>query len=86
MRCYFLDFAEEKPLPNKNDVSQFAWLIPSEYKKILEILIAENIEMRTPRPKVSAKPLMIDVPKANKIIAVMIPEKLESRMANQARE
>ena len=51
-----------------------------------ETVIAENIDTRTPKPNVSAKPFMSGVPNQNKIIEVMILEVLESLTEGQALE
>ena len=57
----------------------------SKFKKTFVSTIAENIDMRTPRPRVSAKPLISDVPNQKRISAVKIEEMFESRIENQAR-
>lgn len=53
--------------------------MPKAKRKIRETVIAENIETKTPKPKVSANPFISGVPKENKIIEVMILEVFESR-------
>src|SRR3990172_7336992 len=50
------------------------------------MIMADNIEVKTPKPKTKAKPLIKDVPNQKRMMAVMILEVLESRMENQARE
>src|SRR3989344_248211 len=55
-------------------------------KKILVIVIAENIDTITPIPSVNAKPLIKDVPNQKRMRAVIILEIFESRIENQARE
>src|SRR3989344_2186027 len=55
-------------------------------KKILVMVMAENMDTITPRPRVSAKPLIKDVPNQKRIRAVIRFEILESRIDNQALE
>ena len=50
------------------------------------MVIAENIDTNTPIPRVSANPLISDVPSQKRMIAVIILEMFESRIENQARE
>ena len=47
--------------------------------------MAVNILIRTPRPRVSAKPFTEEVPSQNKTMAVIILEMFESRIESQAR-
>ena len=51
-----------------------------------EIVIAESIDTRTPKPNVSAKPFIKGVPSQNKIIEVIMLEVLESLTEGQALE
>ena len=55
-------------------------------KNVRDTVIAVNMEMSTPRPRVKAKPLMADVPSQKRMIAVIIDEMFESRIESQARE
>ena len=61
------------------------FLIFNAYKNNLVIDIAETRDMITPRPKVSAKPWITDVPNMKSIKAVIILEVLESRIDSHAR-
>ena len=61
-------------------------LVPtSTLRKLRVIVIAVNIEMRIPRARLTANPLIIELPKYMRIAQVMSDEKLESRMELQAR-
>ena len=55
-------------------------------RNVLETEMAVNIEIKTPRPRVSAKPLIAEVPSQKRIIAVIIEEMFESRIESQALE
>src|SRR3989344_1503423 len=55
-------------------------------RNVLEMVIAVNIEITTPKPRVKAKPLTAEVPNQNKMIAVMIEEMFESLIESQALE
>lgn len=74
------------PELNKN-LANFPSLIKlTPERKILVMVIADNIETKTPIPRVKAKPLIKDVPNQKRIIAVIMVEELESRIENHARE
>ena len=73
------------PLENKNLATFPSPIKISPERKILEIIIAENIETKTPMPRVKANPLMSDVPNQKRIMAEIILEILESRIEDQAR-
>ena len=72
------------PELNKNLVNLLVLSIPRAKRKMRETVIAENIETKTPKPKVKANPLINGVPSQNKIIEVMMLEVLESRTEVQA--
>ena len=76
----------EKPELNKNLVTLLLFSMPKAKRKMRETVMAENIETKTPNPKVRAKPLISGVPSQNKMIEVMILEVFESRTEVQARE
>lgn len=82
----FTFLADEKPLPKRNWVNALFFFIPRAKRKIREMVMAESIETKTPKPKVSAKPLIKGVPSQNKIIEVIILEVFESRTDVQALE
>ena len=79
-------FAEENPEPNKNPVTlPFSFVATARRNSRLTI-IAENIETKTPRRNVIANPRTNESEKIeNKMIAVMILEKFESRIESHAR-
>ena len=54
-------------------------------RNVRDTVIAVNIEMSTPRPRVRAKPLMALVPSQKRTMAVMMLETFESRMESHAR-
>ena len=74
------------PLEKKNRATLPSPIKISPERKILEIIIAENIDIKTPIPSVNANPLIKDVPNQKRIIAEIIVEILESRIEDQARE
>ena len=55
-------------------------------RKVRETVIAVNMEIKTPNPSVSAKPLIAEVPSQKRIIAVIMDEIFESRIDSHARE
>ena len=55
-------------------------------RNVREIIIAVSMEIKTPKPKVRAKPFIEDVPNQKRIIAVMMEEMFESRIESHARE
>lgn len=74
------------PLENKNLAIFPSPTKISPERKILEIMIAENIDIKTPMPSVNANPLIKDVPNQKRIVAEIIVERLESRIEDQALE
>ena len=55
-------------------------------KNVLDTVMAVNMEITTPMPRVRAKPLTADVPNQKRMIAVMIEEMFESRIESHALE
>ena len=74
------------PLENRNFLKDDVVFGAIANKNVLETVIAVNIEIKTPRPKVRAKPLMAEVPNQKRMMAVIIEEMLESRIESHARE
>ena len=73
------------PLPNKNRLKPPFASMPSAKRNVRETEIAVSIETKTPSPKTSAKPWMIEVPNQKRMTAVIIEEILESRIEGHAR-
>ena len=74
------------PQLKRNLVILFSPLTPSANSKVRETVMAVSILVITPMPKTKAKPLITEVEaNQNKITAVMMEERLESRMEVQAR-
>ncbi len=53
-------------------------------RNVLETVMAVNIDIRTPMPKVKANPFTADVPSQKSMMAVMMDEILESRIESHA--
>lgn len=61
-------------------------VIPKDFKNVLVTVMAENMDTKTPRTKVSANPSIKLEPNQKRIIPVMMLEILESRIESHARE
>lgn len=55
-------------------------------RNVRDTVMAVNIDTKTPKPSVSANPLIADVPSQKRIMAVIIEEIFESRIESHARE
>ena len=78
------------PLLNKNFLN-FDSLLSNDFlatanKNVLDMVMAVSIEIKTPIPKVRAKPLIAEVPSQKRMMAVMIEEMFESRIESHALE
>ena len=74
------------PQLKRNLVILFSFFTPRAKSKVRETVMAVNMLVRTPMPKTKAKPLITEVEaNQNKITAVIMEERLESRMEVQAR-
>ena len=74
------------PLLNKNFLNRDSVFGTMANKKVRETVIAVNIEIKTPIPRVKANPFIAEVPSQKSMTAVMIEDMFESRIESHARE